>query len=359
MEKNTQNKKWLQISIATEILNQSKITITEINEHFTELASIFKGISPKILPDNIKDTSTLYSLIEFSKNLKKLKNCQGFEKHIIKYNNEKEIIHSDFVTLLSGFLVSKVDELIFDPIIRETNKYPDMCIKFNDNETYIECKSIDTKKFNFSDEHNRFFELISKYLVGIPHQISITYKKSLSDNKIEELGKTLQKRAPLVTNEGVIINNENLKVHVIKKEMPPNTGIGVSFFGIEHDIVENCDYPMHIFAVNGLTVSIAGPKVDYASVLLGKVKAGKSQSPINKPYILAIDAREILGSMDENIRVLTTAFQPKQYTRFSGILLVKMSWNLFEKKTDFGFEFVQNPFASTPISEYFSRLFPK
>ncbi len=64
--------------IPNDILTQSKFTTDEIKGYFAELESIFKDLNyPEIfLP--IDSTAALNSLIKFSKNLKGLKNCQGF-----------------------------------------------------------------------------------------------------------------------------------------------------------------------------------------------------------------------------------------------------------------------------------------
>ena len=108
---------------------------------------------------------------------------------------------------------------------------------------------------------------------------------------------------------------------------------------------------------HGVTLSIAGPRIDNMRMLRDSLGKSRSQSPIDHPYILVIDSTLMLGELKENIRALSTAFQPQTNTRFSAAILVKYDTRIDRPDPEFNFYFVSNPFAKFPISGQFERLF--
>ncbi len=385
------------ISIETEILKESKFTKKEIRESFLELESMFKDIFPKIFPMNkkgskiinINDTETLNSLIMLSKILSRLKDSQsvrGFKEHIKEYNDKNKFRHNYFVTLLAGFLLSKVDSLELEPVSRD-NRHSDIKIKSKDIEIYIEHESVNIDKFlvNNLEAHHYFATLLIKYLKEIPYGIDITYKNPFSPDEIEKLCKRINDLLPSVVSEGTIIDNDNFKVHVTRcseecKEHPSNItylqesgsyvfcstmapysrqrvvikeAIGDKElynkcrYSKMYDIAENYIYSMHQFFLGKGYINISGPKdVDFKSVLEKKIEYARAQSPIDKPYILALNMEGELGSIEKNRKRLNTIFQPHQNTRYNGILLVK--------NYDFDFEFIQNPYVKLNLIPFFS-----
>jgi hypothetical protein len=345
--------KVVHFSLSTEILKSSKLNIDEVKGHLIDLALIFKEKFPNVVPTAINDLPTLEYIVSLSENLKKIKECEGFKEHISKYKGKQ--IHSNyFVTLLAGFLVSKVDTLVLEPKIGKKKKNPDIYVDLKGEEVCIECKLIDTQQFDYFEEHKHMFEVLSKY-VNVPHQVSITYKKSLSDDEIKKLGKTLQQRVHLVTREGNIINNEDLEVNVIARAEYVDKRFSGGMGGIIENMSDNCRYPNHVFFKNGITMSLSGPKVDYSKILRYKLEKSRDQSYLKKPFILAIDATYMLGDLTENLRFLNTRFQPSMNTRFSGILLVSSGLRLEKNYREF--KFISNPFAKYPVSKDFELLF--
>jgi len=104
-------------------------------------------------------------------------------------------------------------------------------------------------------------------------------------------------------------------------------------------------------------LSLSGPKVDYTSVLRGKLAKGRRQSSSIHPYILVINCNDMLGGWSDNIRALSSAFQPKRNTRFSAVLLVKYHQLLGSADVKFDFELIGNPLAKIPVGEEFRGLF--
>jgi hypothetical protein len=344
--------KQIQFSISNEVLSAARLDINEIQEYLSELASIFKDDYISVFPTEIKDNPTLSSLIILSKNLGKLKKCEGFDKHITNFKTDR--FHSIFMTILSGFLVSKVNKLILESPIKNKTKQSDIFINFNNEQIFIECKSINTKQFEYLDEHNKIFEILKEY-IDFPHQIDLTYRNPLSQEEINKIGETLQEKLPRVTNDGKIINNEDLEVGVQIREKYGNKNLKLLLTIHSGHIHENCIYPGHVYAEDGKSISIVGPKVDYSKILIKKIKDSKNQHDPEKPYILAIDANNLLGDYSENLRKLATSFQPNINTRFSGILLVR--YLNYIHKFDLEFDFITNPYSKHPTSGKFKALF--
>jgi hypothetical protein len=346
------NKKQIQFSIDKDVLTNAGMSINEVNEHLFELVSIFKDDYITSFPTEIKDNPTLNALIFLSKNLEKLKKCEGFDKHLTNFKEDRS--HSIFMTILSGFLVSNVDKLILESPIKNKTNQSDIYINLNDEQVYIECKSINTKQFEYLDEHYKIFKILKEY-IDFPHQIDLTYRNSFSDDEIKKIGETLREKLPKVTNDGKIIDNENLEIGIQIREKYGNKNLQLFMAIHSRHINENCVYPGNVFLEDGKSMSIAGPKVDYSKILIKKIKDSKNQYDPEKPYILAIEANNILGDLSKNLRKLATSFQPNMNTRFSGFLLVKCL-NYIDN-FDLEFNFITNPYSKHPTSGKFKALF--
>ena len=98
--------------------------------------------------------------------------------------------------------------------------------------------------------------------------------------------------------------------------------------------------------------------MNYSKILKKKIESSRNQSDEDKPYLLAINANNMLGSLTENLRYLATSFQPNMNTRFSGILLVNNTINS-NGKNKLEVKFVSNPYSKYPISKKVEMLFTK
>lgn len=373
------------ITIDEEVLKGSKLTLEEIDEILKGLRTILgEDNFPKIFPnvDNlyIGSTPTLEYIISLYKNLKKLENCQGFESHISLYNNEEQFKHNYFVAYLAGFLLSEVDDIILEPDYDKSSKDKspkgDICLKLNGVEIYIECKTINTKQFNFLNKHIDAIRLSKKYENIGQRPITIFFKTetSFSMDCIEKLYKELNNKISKITstkNTEVIKDNENFKVIIYgnagetedvihindsKFKLPSTIGENESFsFHIGHkkenDIVycesllfdenENCWYPGTILI--GKPICIGGPKVDIKKILFELIRKGRKKKIPDKPYILAIGMENVLGGNEDNKRTLESFF--KRYNkRYSGVLL-------FDNKDSkrFNLKLIKNQSAKNPI----------
>lgn len=124
---------------------------------------------------------------------------------------------------------------------------------------------------------------------------------------------------------------------------------------MSQDSTDNKTYPSTTILKDGFTIALSGPNVEYTKYLLEKIRDAKKQSPLNKPFILAIDGSDILGDYKSLIRTIQREFQPKKYTRFAGILIVKSF--VKTKAITHSFNFIRNPYAKLPVSNKFVSLF--
>ena len=343
--------------VSTEILKSIPISIEQLQQYLFELKSILGTRFDSLISKRINDVSTLQWVIGLSQRLQKLRECDGFERHIGTYT-KRQLQSSYFVTVIASYLLDKVDNIILEPSITGRVKKPDIPAIFRGEQVYLECKYIDTSQFDYSMEHEHMFSVLREY-IDVPHQVSIRYKKPLSDTELHQLGETLRQRLEQVTGDGRIIHNANLEVQVMTRQAYGNKRLSMILTMIEQDTYENCSYPGHAYGRHGLTVSLSGPKVDYTKVLREKIGKSRRQSPQNWPYVSMINGNLMLGDLTENIQALSTAFQPKTNTRFSAAVLVTYHPRLDSLNLDFKFYLVSNPFAKFPVSKEFERLFHK
>lgn len=398
------------ISVHPEVLKWSKLKIDEINEIFVELRTVLKDNFQKLFENNknigngtdesckviyIDNIAILKSLMFINKNLKILYKCQGFEKYIERYSDEKQFWHNYFVAALAGSLVSKVgfNNIILEPNIENyenEHKNPDICIKLNDVDTIIECKIIDSEKiFYYSEEHSRLAKLLSKWLIEIPcnYELQLIYKDSFSDIDVYQLCKRLNNIIPLITGEGEILNDYLFKVEIIKNldednvseirflknekllkyryisELKGGEQMRVYKSDIEDHttiiggtmliIPENYIYPQSTFLGKNVLFILGPKKVDYTSIIENEIKKARKQAPKNKPYVLAINMTTELGSIEINREILKSLFQPGRNSRYSGILLIKLCID------EFNFEFIRNPFNNELASKEFNSISDK
>lgn len=343
------------VFVSTDVLKSTHISIQQLQQHLIELKSILGAKFVSTVPRNINGVPAIYQVVRLNQQLQKLKQCDGFDRHISTYT-KKQFQSSYFVTVIASYLLDKVDNIVLEPDMTGKTTKSDILVNFRGENVYLECKHTDTLKFDYSKEHEHMLSILRSY-INVPHQISIKYKKPLSDRELHQLGETLRQRASLPTGDGRIINNPDLEVQVIKRETYANKRLHFVMGMVVKDIYENCSYPGHAYGIDGITLSLSGPKVDYTKVLREKLKKSKGQSPHDWPYVLMIDGNIMLGDLTENIRALSTAFQPKTNTRFSAATLVTYYPRLDRPDLDLNFIFVSNPFAKYPVSREFEQLF--
>jgi hypothetical protein len=344
--------------ISAEILKSANIDLEQLRQIGNDLKLLLKDKFGSIIPNQINDLGTLQWLIEIHRNLQKLKSCNGFDRHIQTYN-KKQKQSSYFVTVIASYLLDKnVGDIVLEPPILGKENKSDILLIYKNQNVYFECKHTQSFNPNYSLEHEHMLSILRNYIV-VPHQISITYKKSMSDDEIRRLGEDIKKRVVSVTGNGKIIDREDIEVQVIKRETYTDMRFQTNLFMMCKVIDNNCNYPGNVYGIDGLTISLSGPKVDSTNLLRAKLKKSKRQSPISEPYVLVIDGSLMLGELTEKARSLSTAFQPKINTRFSAAMIVNHYSKLSKAGNSLEFSYVSNPFAKFPLTSDFEFLFRK
>lgn len=341
------------IIIPHAILNSANISLEEIKSHYDFLTRTLKNEFFGWMPTELNSLSLLQSIVDLSNNLQKLASCKGFEKHIKTYIPE-QFGSNSFVSLVAGYFVDKVNSLELEPVLEKTGKNPDIFVKYAQDEVYLECKIIETEQFNFRREHENIANYISKY-VNFPHQVTITYKNTLTNNDISTLGTIIAERLPHVTNEGIIFSDKNIEIHI-----SPRVEYGATNFTAIIDMIMVSNYnglrtPSHTFYKDGRSICISGPEVDYSSIFLKKIRKSRRQADSEKSFILVVNTRLMVGDTSNNLSAISHVFQPELNTRFSGVLLVE--YYSVGSKTNLKFIFIRNPFSKNPISKEFESLF--
>lgn len=342
----------IDFKINTAILPASGYTIDQIRSSLSILSKIFGNNYVKYFPTEINDNRILANLMRLSKNLSMLSDCEGFDEHVKGYYKNPR--HTNLLTELSAFLKPKVDSLILEPKIPNVQKRPDILVKSHNVTFLLECKSVQTNKYDYSKQHQEFYNIIKKY-VNVPHQVTIKYKTPLSRYQIIKLGQHLAKQLFQVSADGTIIHNENIEVGVIIRTNYGSPMINVIVDMDVQDLNDNKFYPAQAYLEDGKSISIAGPLIDFSKVIKKKIKDSRKQSTFNYPYILVIDSSGFLGDMKENIRVVQTSFQPTQNTRFCGVLFVRQMNTIIDYKLEF--HFIGNPYTKIPLPKEVIRLF--
>ena len=343
------------ITVPNSIMQSVGITYDQLKEILIDLYALLGEKAVELIPEHVNDFGTLSFIVNLCENLKKLKNCKGFNAHISRYN-KRQLKSSYFVTELASYIFDKVDNLSLEPMT-SNSKMGDILVNFGAQTIFIECKCIESKNYEYHEQHWQMFSILKPFFINIPHEISITYRQPLSDDNIRGLGKAIKERSNFINSNGKIIDNSEVSVYITKRQTSNNKNVRIEISMIQEDLIERCRYPGHLFGMDGIALSINGPKVNYENVFKEKIRKGRKQSPEKAPYVLIIDGNSMLGVLADNLRALSSAFQPTVNTRFSSAVIVEHNTSLRTVETNFKFHVVNNPFAKFPINEDFFRLF--
>lgn len=342
----------VKIDLSQESLDQ--IGLENIKKRLNHLFKLFGLRVKELVPSEINNYSTLISLINMSSLLEGLQDCPGFNEHILGYFNNPT--STQFVSYIAKNLISKVDFLELEPHSTELGRKPDIKIINDELEFYIECKyPFSNTKFDFYNEHKKIEERIRNE-VSIPHQIDVSFYSELNDEEITRIINDLKHKLSFCRSSGVLINTKKYKVSItFHEDYQPQYLFEMPMKITLIESHTNNHLPGNVFLKDGRTISIAGPQVDYVSVLTKLIKKSSGQAVVNKPFVLAISINNMLGSLQENILAIQDSFQPKKNTRFTGVVLVEHlgTGELSKRK----FIYIENPFSSVPDSNHIKLLF--
>ena len=130
--------------VSIEILKSANISIEELQNHIIELKAILGSKLDLFVPTRITDITTIWMIIDLSHSFKKLKHCDGFDRHISTYT-KNHVQSSYFVTLIASYLVDKVNSIALEPPAIGTNRSPDILVDFRGEQVFLEGLKINGK----------------------------------------------------------------------------------------------------------------------------------------------------------------------------------------------------------------------
>lgn len=345
------------VEVPIQVTGQLVEVVTEqvIRERIQHLVGLFKQDYERLFPTQIDEATFLY-LAHLSFALASLEGCDGFDAHLAEFKNDVDSTY--LVTTLASHLRPRVRELRLEPETPSMSKRADVKIILQDGrELFFECKN--PKKEILSqlrDEQEPMYEAL-KECISRPCDVSITYEESLTETELARLGRFLKERLPLVTGEGTILDRDGLMVEV--------TNVRDSFQDIgeiqAQMILDNYHAnernPVNIINRNGVAIMFVKRGVSVIKNVEQQFKASRNKVPRDAPLILVIQSDYLTGPLDENIRAISSLFQPGKHTSFNGVLLVRWSYNLRDL-IDHEFHYVNNPYARKPIADLAALFHP-
>lgn len=176
------------------------------------------------------------------------------------------------------------------------------------------------------DEQEPMYEGL-KDSISRPCNVLVTYEDKLTDPDLDQLGCFLKERLPLVTGEGTVLDRNDVRVEVTNvQESFQNIG-DIQVQMILDNYHTNERNPVNIINRNGIAIGFAKRGVSVVGNIEQQLKASRKKVPRDAPLILAIQSDFLTGSLDENIRAISSLFQPKKNTSFNGIVLIRWSYN--------------------------------
>ncbi|MCP4266330.1 MAG: hypothetical protein GY777_12270 [Candidatus Brocadiaceae bacterium] len=149
------------------------------------LSKLLKRRFHEVVPTQVSDTQSLDRILLLHEVLSGIKDVSGSERHFSEYT-EPQFLSTLFVSRLALFLKDNVDDIELEPITNDNEGNPDIRIEKRGRTAYIECKNIETSQFNNLEEHRIVFETIEKH-INVPHQISLSYKRTPTTEQTDAL----------------------------------------------------------------------------------------------------------------------------------------------------------------------------
>lgn len=324
-----------------------------VRERIQYLVGLFKQDYEKLLTTQISDETTLLHLMHLSFSLDSLEECAGFHSHLMEFRNDIDSTY--LVTTLASYLRPRTRELVLEPITESTGKRADIRIDLEGQHIFFECKNPKKEVLSrLRAEQEPMYEAL-KYSISRPCNVFITYETALKEAELVRLGGFLKERLPLVTGEGTILDHNGVRVDVTNvREAFQNIG-NVQVQMILENYHSNERNPVNIINRDGIAIGFAKRRVSVINNIEQQFKASQKKVSREAPLILAIQSDYLTGSLDENVRAISSLFQPSKHTSFNGVLLVRWSYN-FQNLIDPQFHYVNNPYARNPIADL-ARLF--
>jgi hypothetical protein len=311
------------------------------------LVELFGRDFAQIFGTEFNDPASLHHAMHISEALRSIEGCEGIQRHLAVYRGDRD--DASFCTLFAAFVKPTVDQVLLEPLSKTSSGEvsPDLLVSKDGTRVYFECKNPALKDRSFDLAlHQRYFEIFCKK-ISHPHQLDVTFRRTLDDNDISLLADSLEAMLRKITQGGVLISNENLEV--IATPRVPGHGPTVAIIeGVSETQSTKDRVPGHVFIGGQRTYAFFGPAIDTVEKLKRVIGIARKQAPTDGCYVPVIRSNFLMGRREDSLRAVRTRFQPDQNSRISGVLLAEYSFSIEEQKLVWVFDYVPNPYAASP-----------
>jgi len=358
-EERQKSKKRVEVSIKlpSDWFKLKKISTSDFQQRISFLIETFGSRYLDVFTDEIHDTNEAEYVFSVSQIFQEIGDLPGFSR-FVKAFNRKDALALMFSSKIAILLKEKFG-IELEPVPPSGGRTPDLKVSCKSNPVFIECKTVDTKKFYNLDQTRKIARRIRAEL-QTPNQIDVYYDdpknleglySKLTDKKFVNRIVDTKKQLELFVEKGI-------RIVVVPREKYSDKSFTSTLTGIMEDNDSGKRRPGFVFTEAGQPTGIFGPLVDFSSCLEGKRKQSQTQRVVGFPYILAIDVSNILGDPNENLKRIKRWFQPGINKRYSGVLLCK---TYFRDATSYSIEveFLKNSHSSHEIGNSLETFFQK
>ena len=326
-----------------------------VKERLKYLLELFAEEYSDYFPTKILDQGTLLKLIHMSFALERLSGVPGFPLHLREYRNDVKSSH--LVLVLADYLAVRTSGVELEPQAEDSAKRADVAATLGSSKVFFECKSPQKEVFEqLRIEQEPMYEAL-RPLISRPCDVLVTYREPLSESEIKELGEFLRDRLPLVTGEGVVLDEGDLKVEVTNPRDSFSDIGEIQLQFVLENYHANERNPVNIINRCGVPIAFAKRGVSVLKNLEEQLRASKRKASSNSPLVVVVRSDYLTGSLEENISNISRFFQPSKNTSFNGVLLIRWAYEA-RQLLHYEFTYVNNPYARNPVPSL-AALFPR
>lgn len=345
----TSKKVKISISLPEDWLHVKGITVEQFQDNVKFLIMAFGTRYPTVFPTDIKDTKDADFILSTSQLLQEVKDLPGFSRYvkIFDYKAASAYLFQARVAVL----IKNTFSVELEPPTGNGSRMPDLKIETNSQPVYVECKTIDTNKFYKLDQKKDIAKRI-RAILHTPNQIDIFFDDAEGVEKLfcKLKDKQFQKQIVDAQDTLKIQIEGGVHINVVPRITCRDLEISVSMKVIIEDNESGERKPGFVFMEAGHSTGIYGPLVDFSACLEEKRGQSRTQYVEGFPYVLALEASNILGDPNQNLSYIDRWFQPKINTRYSGVLLCKTFTRDGNSSTT-EFEYLKNQHAAHEIGD--------
>jgi hypothetical protein len=321
----------------------------EVRQRIQHLVGLFKQDYEKLFPVEIGEHDFLF-LAHLSFALESLKTCRGFDSHLAEFRNDVDSTY--LVTVLAAYLLPRVRDLELEPEPAPSGKRADIRVELDNglHEVFFECKNPRREVLGLlREEAEPMYEALRRHVTR-PCDVTLAYWEPLSEDDLTRLGRFLEEKLPMVTGEGTILDREGIQVDVTRvREAWEDVG-EVLVQMVLPNRRGDARNPITIINHDGIAMSFVKRGAPFAEIVEQQLRASRGKATRDAHLVLAVQSDLLTGPVDDNVRAVSSMFQPQKYTSFNGAVLMQWSYN-FGGLIEHEFDYVNNPYARNPVDD--------